>query len=166
MGSKIRAVSREINLQHCRETQPHFISSSCCKQCSSSDSRRHSQLQPAYAHTQDINKTHMLHKVSPRTQRGCSGKWKIELGKKRLAVETKSGVGEKRKDDGEMETGPWEGVCLSQETGGGGGLVRVSLPLLSKGLLTCHCHCVPLCWTAKILSLRTEHTHIHTHTTK
>lgn len=25
MGSKIRAVSREINLQHCRETQPHFI---------------------------------------------------------------------------------------------------------------------------------------------
>lgn len=27
MGSKIRAVSREINLQHCRETQPHFISS-------------------------------------------------------------------------------------------------------------------------------------------
>lgn len=25
MGSKIRAVSREINLQHCREAQPHFI---------------------------------------------------------------------------------------------------------------------------------------------
>lgn len=26
MGSKIRAVSREINLQHCWETQSYFIS--------------------------------------------------------------------------------------------------------------------------------------------
>lgn len=60
MGSKIRAVSREINLQHCRETRPHFISSAAA---TSADLRASIT---ANAHA-DMNKTHMLHKLSQRT---------------------------------------------------------------------------------------------------
>ena len=70
MGSKIRAVSREINLQHCRETQPHFISSAAA----TSAGLRQPPSQPALhnIHTDaDINKTHMLHKLSQRTRSGA-----------------------------------------------------------------------------------------------
>lgn len=63
MGSKIRAVSREINLQHCREPQSYFISSAAGTSAATITA---SFAQHTHA---DINKTHMLHKISLRTLR-------------------------------------------------------------------------------------------------
>lgn len=66
MGSKIRAVSREINLQHCRETQPHFISSAPATSAGLRQPPSRPALHNIHTH-KDINKTHMFHKLSQRT---------------------------------------------------------------------------------------------------
>lgn len=73
MGSKIRAVSKEINLQHCRETQPHFISSAAA---TSVGLRQFAASFTLHTHV-GINKTHMLQRLSKKMHSGdCSGKSK------------------------------------------------------------------------------------------
>ena len=106
----------------------------------------------------------MLHKVSPRTQRGCSRKStkRFEIEKKRVAGETKSGVGEKRKDDGKWRQGrEREFVCLKR---GGGACQSVPSPALQRSPHMPLPLCPSLLNSQDSVTQDCTHTHTHTHT--